>query len=1095
MLNFVLGRAGYGKTEYIRNKATEYAKNGESVVVIVPEQMSFDTEKAMAVSGDMEINSKIEIFSFNRLCEETFRLYGGIKEKRIDDSAKELIMALAIDAVRDNLDLYKNTESTALCTLMLDAVEEFKNSGITTEEVMSLKDEFDGALSKKLYESALIYESFKAHLSGSYIEPLDIQTRAGDLLLENKYFKDKILLIDGFEGFDARKLKIIESAFSHAKEVYISLCEDDDFENDESHFFAPITKTRRKLMRKAREKNVKIAPHVRLESAIRFESDELKILEKSVYSYEETEEVIKREDVSLFEAANIYDEAEYIAASIKDLIQKGYRYGDISVVCRNSEKYTDLMENTFKKWEIPSFISRPYNAESSPLIRLLTSVFEICEKGFKTEEIFNILKTGLISVQEELVFELENYVYMWKIDGASWKNPFTKSVHGFEREDDEEETEKLEKIRKMLVGNILKFKKTCEKASGAEISEAVYNLFLDLNVQENLIIYTENLERLNLTEKSKEQIRVWDKLMDLLDKFADIIGQRAISLSDYQRYLRKILSKEDLMDIPLRLDNVMFGTADNIKHSSKIVFLVGCILGDFPRIPSEKGIFTSAERRFLKEKQVELQFDTEMEMLLERFYAYSACFSATEKVFLSYYTSDGTNEFIKSEIMDEVQRVSGAEIKKELPFDYYCTCEEALFALCAQKYRENSPESESLKEVTQSLFNLETRFEALKRAVSDSEFKLDKNSAKTLFGSTTFSPSQIENYHQCKFWYFCRYGLGAKSKKTAEVDVLRYGTLMHYVFEQIIATNSYENMEETEIEKYVSDLVKSYIEENMGGMDKLSFSDIYRIKRLEETAVLLSKRLIREMKQSKFKPKYLELKLEKDGEFPPLKIKTEDEREIFVRGIIDRVDIYEDNETKYVRIVDYKTGTKEFKLYDVLNGLSMQMLIYLAALSEKGLVPAGALYMPAAYPSVPAERGESIEKIRNKQDEKMCMSGIVLEDEDIITAMEKSVEGKFIPIKVKKNSEFTGSESLYLNHELTYLFSYVKKLISTMSIELLNGDIQAKPRVNYKNVCQWCEFKQICLKENSETEKNNLKKHEVMDLIRKEVMLDEKVDG
>ena len=353
-------------------------------------------------------------------------------------------------------------------------------------------------------------------------------------------------------------------------------------------------------------------------------------------------------------------------------------------------------------------------------------------------------------------------------------------------------------------------------------------------------------------------------------------------------------------------------------------------------------------------------------------------------------------------------------------------------------------------------------------------------------GGHYFSASQIEVYHQCRFKYFCRYGLGAKERRPAEIDALEYGSLMHYLFEQILG--SAEDIQALHL--YADDLkvrvhtsIMDYVRENMGGYDALSPREKYRLYRMEQTAVKLIAHMSEEMMHSLFRPEHFELELKNGTPYPPLRIPTKNGL-VTVGGIIDRVDLYKDeNGTTYVRVVDYKTGRKEFKLADVLYGMSLQMLIYLAALAQnKDLHPAGILYMPAFIASVTSDGTESAEKLKQEVEKNLRMNGLLLKDNEILNAMEMGLNGRFIPVYLTKTRKLSGTASALNEPELQIVLRYVERLIATMAEELSAGEIMAKPLMQNINACAWCPYTSVCGSEHAadDAEKNSMKNDEAL---------------
>ncbi|MFI3206656.1 MAG: PD-(D/E)XK nuclease family protein [Clostridia bacterium] len=1073
MLQLILGKAGFGKTEYIRKKALELCQNGEEIVLLVPDQMSFETEKYMLYTAGEEIFSKMKVYQFHSLCEDVFTKYGGISEKRIDDSAKNLIMSMAISACADKLELYKDEKKSELISLMIKAVDEFKSAGINATELFEIKNDLSESLGKKIYEFALIFEAYDAILQNSFISPSDIEKRVGEILLEEKYFANKILLIDGFEGFDSPKTQILSSAFRDAKQIFVSFCIEDIYSENKYSIFAPIQKTAQKIISLAKKADRKVLKPIVLDTPHRFKSDDLKCLENNLFRDEKTEKYTDINDIKIYQASDIYSEIEYISATIKELVFAGKKYSDITVICRNSQKYTHLIETAFKKWQIPAFVSMPRSLENSALIRLVLSCFAVLDYGFSANEILNIAKTKLCGLNTNEISTLENYLYLWKIDGAELKKEFTKSPFGFSDKEFFNELEILENLRKKIVNPIINLKENCKESTGISISKAVYNLLLEYNASEHLLAFSNQLEQFGRTQDAEEQERVWGKFMDILDQFANIIGEQKINYSDYGKILKIIISKNEIINIPQSFDSVIFGTADNIKRESDIVFLIGAIVDEFPQIPSDNGIFSTAERDSLSEMKIELPEIFGEKILLERYFAYISALSAREKIYISYHISDGKTQFSPSELVTRIGKTFGVKAEKNKHLSYFVANYDTLFSSFAKICREKSDMAKTFYQLLKEQGDYNEKLQALERISGNADFNLSEQTAKNLFSHNSLSPSQIDKFHQCKFWYFCSYGLGAKERKIAEIDVLEYGSLMHFLFEKILQDENFKDYQKDEIKEKISVFMQDYIKEKIGSKDALSTSDLYRFKRMSETAITLITRIIEELSQSEFSPKFRELKFAKDGDFPPLKIDTK-HGEYYVKGIADRVDVLEKNGKNFARVVDYKTGTKEFQFADVLNGLSLQMLIYLSALRQENYSPAGALYLHSALPNIPAKKSDSTEKIKAEIEKKMCMDGLVLKDESILKAMESEMLGKYIPVKIKVKQQkgedgkkvevrvFDGENSLLTDKEFDVVFRFADKIISKMVDRLLSGNISAVPLLDGHNYCKFCQFDSVC---------------------------------
>ena len=802
--------------------------------------------------------------------------------------------------------------------------------------------------------------------------------------------------------------------------------------------------------------------------------------------------------MEIFEARDVYEEAEFVAATIRRLTEeRGWRYRDFSVICRTPEQYYGSLDVALKKRGIPSFVSEPSKVDAEPVMRFALGAFDAVQSGFSTDDLLEMLKTGVSGFTAGEISDLENYVFLWRVNGSDWRQEFVRHPRGFGQAMEEEDKQTLlylNALRERLISPLQRFAAATGDASGAEISQAVYDLLSAYHMEENLPAYCQSLEEMGEDGLAAKQLRVWDLLMGLLDQFHSILGDRKTSRERYARLLREVVAAEDVSEIPQTTDEVLLGTAEQVRQSSpKAVFLIGCSQGDFPLMPKASGVFSDVERRALIALDLPLGDPLEQKTIEERYLAYSVASLPSELLYLSWPGQAGSEEKEPSELISAVREIfPDLTPLCFLPDEYFANSKEAAFSRMAARFTENTGEAGALRLLFQGETEFEGRVAALDRAAGRSPVRMEDDAlARRIFGERMFlSPTQVETFHSCPFKYFCRYGLNAKERRPAEVDVMQYGTLMHYLFERVFREGEEARRQDPEqLSEWVRELISQYAEENMGGMESMNGREKYRLSRLSQSACKLILHVEEELAQSRFRPKYFELGLGDDRDFPPLKVEIGNGTEITVGGTIDRADtvVLEDGR-EYVRVVDYKTGRKQFRLVDVLYGLNMQMLVYLAALVENGQqFPAGILYMPAAEPSVTADREADEEVIKKEADSQMRMRGVVLNNDEIIRAMEDGAKGRFIPVSYKKNGSLTESSSVLDEESMKQVLEYSKRLIATMGEKLLDGCVEASPAMVNQNSCHYCPYGQICGREHGDKDmvKDNAKPAEVLERMRK----------
>lgn len=1098
MLQFILGRAGSGKTEYLRRALSDRSLAGDSrCIMLVPEQYSFETEKAMLrLAGPQRANA-IGIYSFTRLAETVFRQAGGVAGRRLSDGGRRILMSSAVAACEDGLRVYKNAARSGHITdLMLTAVNEMKLCGISpaqlTETAAVLGSQ---GLAEKLRELGRVYAAYDALVGASYLDSRDDLTRLAQALRGTKLFAGCTIAVDSFEGFTVQELRVLGELIRQADSVLVSLCTD-GLPDDGSGLFALVNRTRRRLTQAAEEQGVKVLPPVVLTKSPRFRNDSLKLLEAQLFCPEEALTDLEPEGVTLYEARDVYQEAEYVAATIRRLAGQGVRYREISVICRQPERYFGVLDVAMKKREAPCFLSQPVRVDGEPVCRFALGAFEAVQAGFGTDGLMEMLKTGVTGFTAEEISDLENYAFLWRLNGQGWQKAFTRHPRGFGQRlepEDEEQLRRLNGLRERLILPLERFAAATRDASGAEISQALYRLLLDFGLEESLPEYCRQLELAGEDDTAARQLRVWDLLMETLDQMHSILGDRKTPRERYYRLLREVMAGEDVSEIPQTVDEVIFGTAEQVRQTSpRVVFLIGVTQGDFPLNPKSSGVFSDAERRELIALELPLGDPLEQKAMEERYLAYSVACMASEALYISWPRSAGGEDKEPSELVAQVRGIFPTlRPVEDLPEAFWANSSEAAFSRMAARWREDSGEAAALREFAAGQEEFAGRLAALERAGGERVQRMeDPAAAQTLYGERLrLSPSQIETYHSCPFQYFCRYGLNARERRPAQVDVLQYGTLMHFLFERVFREPPEERARRTpqELEALVRQLIEDYAAENMGGTESLSGRERYRLDRMARSACMLIAHVEEELAQSRFVPAHMEWRLGKD--MPPLRVETDRGTLVTVGGTIDRVDLYRAPDGRgYVRVIDYKTGNKAFRLGDVLYGLNMQMLVYLAALVERGdWIPAGILYMPAAEPTVSVDRDAPPEEVEKAQRAQMKMSGLLLDDTEIIQAMEAGARGEFIPAKLKKDGTPDSHSAVLGQESLRQLLEYSKRLIAAMGQELAEGQAAARPNLTNQAACKYCPYGAVCGKEFGErdVEQERLSMGEAMEKIKR----------
>lgn len=1090
MLHFVLGRNGSGKTEYLRGLLSKkLATQSGACILLVPEQFSFESERAMLDLVGAKKLLRADILSFTRLAHSVGEYAGKQHKLSVDDGARVLIMSLVLEALQDKLQYFsKFTARSALIKQLLTFVTELKQCDVAPQSLHSAAVQTENTLLKtKLNELNLIAELYNAMLSQHYYDDLDLLTETAQLIPQTDYFKGKTVCIDAFAGFTKQERNVLEQIMRQADDVWISLCTDSKSKNGGFSVFDNVTQEYMHLKTCAQRQGVRIAEPVMLSAVPEGKDPALCFLEQKLYAPKKERYAQAADSICICAAGNRADECDFVARSIKHLLlDEKLRCREIAVVERTQDTYDKELTESFKKYGIPYFEDKRQPIENQPLITLIHCLLKAASVSLTTETLMRYLKSGLTGLADEDIAELENYAVMWKIDGTKWRDDFTANPDGLGLEMTETREKRLEAlnaIRKKAVGPILSFRKSFAEKTGREKSELLYRYLVREKIRDALVGFAAALNQNGKAALAEEQNDVWEALMQMLDKLAAVVGDRVISAKRYAELFEILLSTIDLGRIPQGLDDVLIGAADRMRiPSCRAVFVIGANSGVFPLDPPTDGILNDRERKWLESAGIILADTAEYKVVDERFAVYRALTGATEKLYVSYSLADFKGKTLfPSEIITElhamfpaVKTVDTALLSAAERIESTASAFEAL----AEHIRENSVLTQTLRLYFDKQPDYAARVAALHQLVQHGEMKFREPAvAKALFGENMqISASRSELYYKCPFEYFCKYGIEAKPRKTAELDPAQSGTVIHFVLEKVLKTYpraALTAMSRPALNEAVRAALHEYIEIAMGGTADKPKRFLYLYNRLCDTLTEVLERIAEEMRVSSFVPTDFELKIDHDAQVKPYTVSLPGGGVLQIRGSVDRVDVMEKDGKSYIRVVDYKSGGKKFALSDIFSGLNMQMMLYLFAIYENGaqrygeIMPAGVLYMPAKEGSESLHRGASAEEVKLEKLKSARLNGLITYDEAVIGGMDCTVSGYYVNVlKDSKNGGYKGD--LITLEQLGKLKNKLDQVLRDMAVSLQNGKIPVLPAsgTNYKNTCAFCDYKAVCGFEN-----------------------------
>ena len=1105
MINFIYGRAGSGKTSRICKLAAESLAAGSKVFLIVPEQMAVDAEARMTALLGNAPSLSLEILNFRRLCNRVFREHGGLSYNYVTKSGRMLMMWQTLSELQPLMKTDTAAERGSVMR-MLSAVSEFKAYGITPSALERAAKRLESndvskKLSDKLYDLSLIYASYVNLVSETCDDAADDLTKAAEILRQSHIFKGVQVYFDSFNGYTPQELAVMREIFRSAENVTVSVCLDGPPDDSSCELFENQRKTAKDLKRMADDLGCEIS-ETALKNNRRAASEELRFLEASLWSLDLTADdgwTKQAPSIRLIECQSLFAECEAVAADILKHVREGAKWRDFTVVARGLERYDGILDVTLEKYGIPHFASKRIDIKTRPLIKLILAALSLEISNFRTADVISYIKTGLCGITPDEVSEIENYAEMWRIRGASrWSSEWEMNPAGYTAEFTERSADKLARINDIRERVIIPLNDLhtamADTKTVRDRSKALYNYLITLEIPEKLRLKSEKL-RLTDSAAAQETKQLWSILIDALDELCTVMPDLEVDLQTYCELLKVIFDETDIGRIPGTVDEVVSGDASLTRAEGKHVYVLGANEGIFPLAPKNDGVFTDSDRETLLSVGVELAGGGEYQSAEERFTFYRALTSASHSVTVVWSASDLSGHTMKPSFgvtrLQALFKVNKTVRYADIPLEDRMEGNANLLEFLAEASAsdKNQVLAEALLEYAKSRDDTRDRLCKLSVPLCDDCSVLDAETAELISGGDlALTQSRLDTYVLCHLSYFCKYILKLEEKKPAKFDASSIGTFIHHILEMFVRRaeeiGGLASIKGEDIDRMVDEIVTDYMTTVCRISPELAGNRLAHLfARLKRSSRLLCGNLAAEFSQSRFVPTFFELPIRfpstEEKAVEPLSVTLDDGSRAYIYGVADRVDILEHGDKLYVRVVDYKTGNKKFSLEDVRMGLNLQMLLYLFSIQKNGaspknaleyvknmeIVPAGVLYFSAGVPTLTLDARLSPETVEKIAQDKLARHGLLLDDPEILRAMDKDLTGAYLPIRQKKDGGFTNPSALTSLESFNGLLSEIEATIKTIGKEIKRGNASAKPiKTKDHDACAWCELRPVCRK-------------------------------
>ena len=1087
MIRFIYGDHGYGKTERILSLIKEDTKKGKHTFLIVPDQEALQSERLTLSKLSSSSQLYLEVLSFSRLYNRVCREYGNICYSYITKPIRYLLMWKTVHELKGGLEIMDTAtkKDIALEDLLISAINELKINGITQEMLVNTAEKLKSTspdLAAKASDLAAIYTQFDMYVNEKFSDSADDLSRLCQVLDEHSFFNGTNVYIDSFTSFTPVQHKIIERIFKSADSVTISIPANKSslYEMD----VKSIRESESKLLAASRsvcEPTIEI-----LTEPIIKKSEALDFLSKNIWRLDAKTDKSKNYDdgsVILEECDTPYSEAQAVSAYIRNLLANGARCKDIVIIARDAENYRGIIDQALMRSNIPFYFANSFDLYSTAAVKFIISALKINTHNWRRSDVISHVKSGLCNLDISDVYLFEEYINTWDINGKNaYSEEWTMSPDGFSSRT----TPRADKI--LTAAN--KVRKT--------IYETLEKFFIILNAEDNIggmckAIYTyisnAKLEA-KLLEISKKQLlrgdiktaqensKIYSIIINSLADIGSALNNEKASIEELIVILKSVFDKTEINTIPTSIDEVTVGSANMLRTSNtKYAFVLGLCEGKFPASVKNDGVFSNSDKAILAENGIFFDSNSDTRASDELMYVKRSFSTPTERLYAFTHVSEiNGSKCFKSLAFSRIGALLGVKthIYSESDFDYL---------IPAPKNAAMGLRSITDKKVNNTLRKaLVPYIEGIERHSSQS---IKTESCQTSANPITenLSATSFEIYAKCPFNHFCRYTLKLREKKTASFGADNVGLFIHAVLEKVIKALVPKNASESHIsdEELIAltdRTVLEYLNDVCPPQLLLSKRLKHLYSKLQKLSLLLARSIITEFSDSRFYPAAFELPVNiKNGKVEPLTFTLTSGTKIHFNGIIDRVDLYQKDSSVYVRVVDYKTGAKEFKLDELKYGLNTQMLLYLYAICKNGstfiaentecnsvtsIIPSGIVYLSSSISTLTRTDYESAEVITNDIEKKLSRSGLLLDDKEILLAMNNSADPKYLlGAKPNAKDEIKGSSLIDLD-KFNDIFTELEDVIIKIADKIELGIIDAHPFKSKNSPCEYCSSKPIC---------------------------------
>lgn len=1110
-LRFYFGPSGSGKSHRIYEEIMQRAAQepGRNFLIIVPDQFTMQTQKDLVMRSDRGGILNIDVLSFGRLSHRILEEVGTKEMPVLDDTGKSLVLQKVAADLKEQLPAMGSLlHKQGYIHEVKSAISEFMQYGISTQDMDKLiaSAEKRGALAMKLRDLKTLYRGFQDYIKDHFItteETLDVLRRS---LAKSKILPDSVVVFDGFTGFTPIQNRLIQELMRVCAETIVTVtigAEEDPYQPDgEQKLFHLSKKTVADLVKLAAEAEVERGEDVFVKGGInRFtQAPALCYLEQNLFRYQYEPYTEKQQELCMFEALSPREEVHQTALYIRKLIrEEGLTYRNIAVVIGDLEGYASYVETEFGQLEIPCFLDRTRGIVLNPMIEYIKSALQLYIKDFSYDTVFHFLRSGMVDISREEIDELENYVIRTGARGyRTYSRLFTRRTEEMQQGSGQDDTERAEEPLERLNRIRQQFADTVEilhmapRAKAGEYVDHLYDFLEQNQVQQKLLNYQQQFEQEGDLAKAREYAQIYRLVMDLLDQIYELLGEEEISLQEFADILDAGFGEITVGTIPQNVDRIVVGDMERTRLKQvQVLFFLGVNDGNIPKNASKGGIISDMDREFLIESGTEMAPSPRQQMYIQRLYLYLNMTKPSQRLYLSYAKVNSDGKGIRPSYLIDTVRKLFPQLTVEYPqnrsrIEQIEGRQEGARYLAEElrEYADGTLQEEERQDFYLMYRAYEADAEGRDRLTAAAfrrykESGLSRIVARALYGrQLENSVSRLETYAACACRHFLQYGLSLREREEFGFEVSDMGNVYHAVLENFAGKlaesgRTWWDFGENFALKTVKESVEAYAATYGETVLYSSARNEYAITRMSRILTRTVLTLQQHLKQGSFQPDDYELSFRFAEDLDSIHVDLSEEEKMHLQGRIDRIDVSEDAEHVYVKVIDYKSGNKKFDLAALYYGLQLQLVVYMNAAMElesrkhpdKEIVPAALLYYHIDDPTIETPVELSDEQINEQILAKLRMNGVVNSDPEVVERLDHYLQDKsaVIPVEKKKDGSFSARSGILSREEMQLVSAYVDAKIRDIGREILDGKIAANPyEKGNEEACTYCAYKKVC---------------------------------